>query len=154
MTIEDFRNKFNLKNEKKILNWIDKGYIPGVKRDAETNEFIIPELAHPPYTEARAKNANSIYQSIVKACINRKGVCAKLYKLDETEFQIYISQLSEAGYIHIETRANIQYYFATEKSYEFLNNSKSQKLLKECLEIITENTAKGITAACLEKAMA
>lgn len=150
MTITEFMDLFKLRNEDTVISWINKGYIPGTRKDAKTGAFIIPELARPPYTKARAKTSNSIYKSIVKACINRYGVCAKLYGLTDTEFQVYIQDLHNAGYIHIETRDNIDYYFATSKSNEFLNSSKPQELFKDCVESIT----KGITTACLEKAMA
>lgn len=153
MTITEFMDSFELKNKDTVLKWINEGYIPGAKKDIETNEFFIPELSRPPYTKARAKTTDSIYKSIVKACIKRKGICAKLYKLSELEFQVYIQELSQAGYIRVEVQNNIKYYFATSKSSEFVKNSKPQKLLESCLGMITECTAKGITSACLEKVM-
>ena len=154
MTITEFMNLFDLKNENTVIKWIEDGYIPGVYKDDESNEYFIPDLARPPYTKARAKTTNAIYKSIVKACIDRKGVCAKLYKLNEVEFQIYIRDLSDAGYIHIESHNNIEYYFATNKSKEFLKSTKPQELIRSCIGLIAENAAKGITSACLEKAMA
>ncbi len=154
MTIKEFMNLFDLKNESTVIKWIKYGYIPGAYRNEESNEYFIPDLARPPYTKARAKTTNAIYKSIVKACINREGVCAKLYKLNEVEFQVYIKDLAAAGYIRIELHNNIEYYFATNKSNEFLKSKKSQELVKSCIGFITESAVKGITSACLEKVMA
>ena len=102
MKIKEFMNLFDLKNESTVIKWIKDGYIPGAYINEESNEYFIPDLARPPYTKARAKTTNAIYKSIVKACINREGVCAKLYKLNEVEFQVYIKDLADAGYIRIE----------------------------------------------------
>ena len=109
MTIKEFMNLFDLKNESTVIKWIKDGYIPGAYINEESNEYFIPDLARPPYTKARAKTTNAIYKSIVKACINREGVCAKLYKLNEVEFQVYIKDLADAGYIRIELHNNIEY---------------------------------------------
>ena len=49
---------------------------------------------------------------------------------------------------------NIEYYFATNKSNEFLKSKKPQELVKSCIGLITESAVKGITSACLEKVMA
>lgn len=154
MTIKEFMNLFDLKNESTVIKWIKDGYIQGAYINEESNEYFIPDLARPPYTKARAKTTNAIYKSIVKACINREGVCANLYKLNEVEFQVYIKDLADAGYIRIELHNNIEYYFATNKSNEFLKSKKPQELIKSCIGLITESAVKGITSACLEKVIA
>lgn len=154
MTIKEFMNLFDLKNESTVIKWIKDGYIPGAYINEESNEYFIPDLARPPYTKARAKTTNAIYKSIVKACINREGVCAKLYKLNEVEFQVYIKDLADAGYIRIELHNNIEYYFATNKSNEFLKSKEPQELVKSCIGLITESAVKGFTSACLEKVIA
>lgn len=74
--------------------------------------------------------------------------------LDDIEFQAYIQDLAEAGYIRIEVQNNIEYYFATSKSQEFIKCAKPQDLLKSYIGVVTECAAKGITSAYLEKAMA
>ncbi len=68
MTIKEFMNSFDLKNENTVMKWIKAGYIPGAYKDDESNEYFIPSLARPPYTKARAKTTDAIYKSIVKAC--------------------------------------------------------------------------------------
>ena len=154
MTIKEFMNLFDLKNESTVIKWIKDGYIQGAYRDEKANEYFIPNLARPPYTKARAKTTDAIYKSMVKACIKRKGVCAKLYKLDDIEFLAYILDLAEAGYIRNEVQNNIEYYFATSKSQEFIKCAKPQDILKSYIGVVTECAAKGITSAYLEKAMA
>ena len=56
----------------------------------DDGEYYISEYSKPPYTSARARNCTSIYKSIVEACEKRKIVCAKLYKLNGDEFNLYI----------------------------------------------------------------
>ena len=118
MTIKEFMNLFDLKNESAVIKWIKDGYISGAYINEESNEYFIPELARPPYTKARAKTTN------------------------------------DAGYIRIELHNNIEYYFATNKSNEFLKSKKPQELVKSCIGLITESAVKGITSACLEKVIA
>lgn len=66
----------------------------------------------------------------------------------------FIQDLAEAGYKRIEVQNNIEYYFATSKSQEFIKCAKPQDLLKSYIGVVTECAAKGITSAYLEKAMA
>lgn len=154
MTIYEFQEKFQIKNIKTIYNWIKSGYISGVTKNEKTGEYFIPELARPPYTNARAKKSDAIYRSIVKACVINKSVCAKLYKLDDFTFQIYINELSKAGYIRIEVQNGIEYYFPTIKSGEFLKNSNSQKFIKSFLANVAEPLIKGFAGALFEKTLA
>lgn len=62
MTIKEFMNLFDLKNESTVIKWIKDGYIQGAYRDEKANEYFIPNLAHPPYTKARAKTTDAILQ--------------------------------------------------------------------------------------------
>ena len=52
MTIKEFMNLFDLKNESTVIKQIKDGYIPGAYRNEESNEYFIPDLARPPYTKA------------------------------------------------------------------------------------------------------
>ena len=42
MTITEFMDLFKLRNEDTVISWINKGYIPGTRKDAKTGAFIIP----------------------------------------------------------------------------------------------------------------
>ena len=151
MTIKEFMNLFDLKNESTVIKWIKDGYIQGAYRDEKANEYFIPNLARPPYTKARAKTTDAIYKSMVKACIKRKGVCAKLYKLDDIEFQAYIQDLAEAGYIRIEVQNNIEYYFATIKAKSLLNVLNLKIYLKAILVSLQSVQLKVSPALILKK---
>ena len=48
MTIKEFMNLFDLKNESAVIKWIKDGYISGAYINEESNEYFIPELARPP----------------------------------------------------------------------------------------------------------
>lgn len=150
MTILEFQKRCK-KNTKTILNWLEKGYIPGVKQDSETGEWIIPSHARPPYTGTRAKTAQSIYVSIVEASNKRCHVFPELYHVDPSEFNHYIDELINAGLICSRTVEGVTYYDATLKTQEYMLTSKSKsnlrKLICECLESIS----KGATAATIEK---
>lgn len=143
MTIKEFMNAFELKNEKTVLNWLEKDLIAGAHKDEETGEWGIPELARPPYTRARAKTADSIYVSIVDACNKRKSVCAKLYKISEIEFEEYISNLVAAKLISIKEVNGIKYCFATPTSQSYLDDKNAlKKFVKFAIKTVIEATVK------------
>jgi len=151
MTVQDFMSRFDIKKKETVEEWIQKGLIPGAKRDKKSNQWLVPDLARPPYTGARAKTTTAIYTSIVKACIKRKGVFAALYNLDEREFDVYISVLIEANLIRCVEEDRVRYYYSTLKSEEYASrNSKDlAKFVKSCVSTVTEAAAKGMTAALL-----
>lgn len=151
MTISEFADRFQIKNERLIKEWIDKELIPGVQQDSETQDWIIPDRAWPPYTNARAKNANAIYKSIVKGISNRKYVSSKIYKMDEKEFLLYIKQLVKANIIEMDFEDNIPYYSATLESQKFLESKNPEKYIEAILLKITEAISKGTVDALIEK---
>lgn len=61
MTIQEFAEKNKIKNEKKIVNWINRGILPGAYK-LDNGEYYILEYSKPPYTLARAKNCTFIYK--------------------------------------------------------------------------------------------
>lgn len=141
MNIKEFAEKYKIKNEKKIVNWIDRGILPGAYK-LDDGEYYISEYSKPPYTSARAKNCTAIYVSIVKACEKRKSVCAKLYKLNEDEFNLYIEQLVEKNIIEKRTHDNCDFYYATLNSKLFLENKKYRnKVLQSVTTTILSNMA-------------
>ncbi|MFQ7194750.1 hypothetical protein [Thomasclavelia spiroformis] len=123
MNIKEFAEKYKIKNEKKIVNWIDSDILPGAYK-LDNGEYYISEYSKPPYTSARARKCDAIYTSIVKACDKRKSVCAKLYKLNEDEFNLYIEQLMEKNIIEKRTYDNCDFYYATPNSKLFLDDRK------------------------------
>jgi len=40
MTIKEFMNLFDLKNESTVIKWIKDGYIPGAYINEESNEYF------------------------------------------------------------------------------------------------------------------
>lgn len=149
MTLLEFMDRFQLKNPTTVREWLDKGLIPGAILNPKTQEWDLPERAWPPYTAARAKaqNANAIRKSIVKACLQRRYVTAKLYQLSEKEFKTYIHQLAQAGIIEVIQEKRVYYYYSTPKSEEFVQSRHPEKLLA----ILIEAGAKGIASAALDK---
>jgi len=141
MTILQFMDKFHLTNQKKVEEWLQKGLIPGAKLDNETNQWVISEHTYPPYTKARAKNADAIYVSIVNACLNQKSVCAKLYHLTEEQFSVYIKTLNAEGLITIQNIDGVDYYFATPQSKKYIDDKKGlQKHVKNFIRIASAAT--------------
>ncbi|MBE5969429.1 MAG: hypothetical protein E7242_04275 [Lachnospiraceae bacterium] len=144
MKMEEFMGTNNLKNKKTVEKWIEDGLIQGMDQD-EKGEWIFSKYAKPPYTEARAKTAYSIYVSIVKGCNKRKGICSKLYGMSEEEFSVYINNLQKEDLISVIEDRGCKFYFPTTKSKGFINNEKGlRKYLKEVLGIIIKNLTVGV----------
>ena len=141
MTIDEFAQNIR-KKRGLIVDWIEKGLIPG----ADIERDYIPDSAREPYTKCRAKKANSIYASIVKASNERKHVVPSLYGICDEEFNGYIDRLVEAELIVKRECDGIIYYDATMKSKE---NNKNFVL--EAIKNICEGFAGGTTSSVLEK---
>jgi hypothetical protein len=146
MTIQEFANRYDIKDLNTIHEWRHKGYIPGAKCIHDV--WIIPDLARPPYTKARAKTTTAIYVSIVKACENRKSVFPALYKLDEREFQIYINNLKAMGLLSIVKEDGVNYYFSKPIARDYLlNENKLRRFIKEFITIAEKIPVKDVVKA-------
>jgi hypothetical protein len=141
LTIEAFA-KQNNKSKKTVIEWIRKGYIPGA--NLENNN--IPKSARVPYTSARAKNANAIYCSIIKAANQRKHVVPEIYGIGQDEFDGYIRRLKEAGFIELRVSDGITYYDATTNAMKC-----SRKFILDAIEAGTKGLASGVTEAYLSQ---
>lgn len=106
MTIKEFMRNNGLKNRSTVEKWINDELIP----NASIENDYIPNSARVPYTKARAKKAESIYRSILKACRERKHVLPQIYKMSSEEFNQYINQLENAGLINKRTEDGVEYY--------------------------------------------
>lgn len=134
MTIIDFKNKYKIKNINTIYKWIENGYIPNSSKE---NDYV-PDSARLPYTQARAKNANAIYESIVKASYQRKHVVPELYSISKDEFIGYVDELVKAGFIYKRVSDNVTYYDATPE-VKCINRKK----VLDALEAISKGVMKG-----------
>lgn len=132
--IEDFENKCKTKKET-IEKWLNLGYIPGAK--LEEGEWIIPNSARAPYTQARATNSSAIYASIVKGTNERKHVLADLYKISEHEFQQYIKDLIKMDLITTFEEDGIIYYHTTVKAKEYLKRGDLSKFIAPLTGLVT-----------------
>lgn len=139
MTIEDFA-KSKKKSIKIVRNWIKKGYIPG----ASIEDNYVPNSARIPYTMARAKTANAIYCSIIKAANACLHVFPELYGIGRDEFDGYIRRLEEAGFIEARISDGITYYDATIKAMH-----SSREFILAVIEASSKGIAGGVTETCL-----
>lgn len=140
MTIEEYTIKYRVKKKETVINWILEGYVPG--SDLATN--YIPNSARQPYTKARARNANSIYYSIVKATKNLYHVTAEIYKLCEDEFNGYINRLVEANLIVVRVTDGVTYYDSPVP-----DKNCNQKFILAAIEAGARGVAQGVTAALI-----
>ncbi len=106
MTIKEFMKNNGLKHRSTVEKWINDELIP----NASIENDYIPNSARIPYTKARAKKAESIYRSILKACRERKHVLPKIYKMSLEEFNQYINQLENVGLISRRIEDGVEYY--------------------------------------------
>lgn len=143
MTTDTFMRNYGIKKKGLVTKWITEELIPGANLD----EDYIPDSARPPYTKARAKNAKSIYYSIVIASHNRQHVLPKLYKICQEEFNGYINRLAQANLIDIRVTDNITYYDATLSATDV-----NKKFILDALERCSKGIAQGVTEAALKQA--
>lgn len=152
MTILEFKDRFDIKNEKLIYSWIEKGFIPGIERI--DGDVVIPDRAWPPYTKARARTAQAVYSSITVAISKRKYVSAELYKMSKQEYAGYIGQLRNAGLILVQEENGVDYYQLTFEGQRIAGDSKAIKKLIDSLVIpVVGAVAEGVAKAVIEKSI-
>ncbi len=150
MTLNQFAEINDIRT-KKVIEWLEEGFIPGSYFDEENQSWVIPDSARLPYTKARAKAKHSIYQSIVKAVIKHKHVFPKLYNITQQEFDSYIRVLVNAGYINLRVEDNVTYYDESLTSRNFLVLKVKQ--INDLVSVHTEAISKGVTSAMLDKGL-
>lgn len=128
---------YAIKQKQTVIKWINAGLIPG----ANFKNNYVPDSARPPYTKARAKNANTIYTSIVKASYERRHVLPSLYRISEDEFNGYIDRLVRANLICKRVADNITYY-DTPINANNCNKNFILQALEACLKGISEGVTK------------
>lgn len=141
MNIDKFASNNGIKR-KTIEKWIQNGLIP----NADLEKNYVPDSARQPFTKARAKNANAIYVSMVKASFERKHILPVLYKICEDEFNGYTERLVQAGCIKERESDGVTYYDATIQS----KNIRKSFILK-ALKAISRGVSEGATTAILNK---
>ncbi|MBS6463190.1 MAG: hypothetical protein KH352_07340 [Ruminococcus sp.] len=141
MNIDKFASINNVKR-KTVEKWINDGLIPRANLEGD----YIPDSARPPFTKARAKNANAIYVSMVKAAFNRKHILPVLYNICEDEFNAYIDNLVAAGCIERRTSDEVTYYDATIQASN-INKEHILNMVRSAARGISE----GITTTVLNR---
>ena len=121
MTIQEFQQKYNLKSEKTIIQWLENGYIPKSTKSDEI--WILPNSARIPYTKHRITNKSktkAIYKSILNACNKRYYISALIYKMSDNEFSSYIKILVIEGLISSYEDDGISFYTTTTRGNDYL----------------------------------
>lgn len=143
MTIEKFMESKNIKNRKKVEKWIENGYIP----NASLKKDYIPDSARIPYTQARARKADAIYLSIIRASELRYHVIPDLYSLTQNEFDFYIEQLVQANILAKRVEDEVTYYDITLSKLKYTKN-----MIFELIESVSKATTEGLSNAFINQA--
>lgn len=143
MTIDYFTELKGIKKKETVEMWIKKGLIP----KASIEDDYIPDSARIPYTKARAKNAKSIYYSIISASNKHMHVMPQIYKISQGEFNHYILELEKANLISRRVEDEVEYYDIT-----FVASQYEKKELTNLLETIIKAGTQGCTEAILSHA--
>jgi len=139
MDIDKFASDNGVK-KKTVEKWIKNNFIP----NADLEKNYVPDSARQPFTKARAKNANAIYVSMVKASFKRKHILPTFYKICEDEFNGYIERLVKAGFIEKRVSDGVLYYDATIESKDI-----NTRFILKALKAISQGVSAGVTAAIL-----
>ncbi|MBQ3724147.1 MAG: hypothetical protein II904_01360 [Oscillospiraceae bacterium] len=136
MTVEEFAKKYK-KHKRTVINWVEKGWIPGTIT-TPTGEVVIPEFAMEPYTSARARSGIKVYSSIIRGCMAGKAVCPELFRMPAQLFQKYIGKLVELEYVIEATIDDVTYYLPGVKCLEIndLTQSDIERVIRRALKTI------------------
>ncbi|MCD7825492.1 MAG: hypothetical protein LUH14_05970 [Clostridiaceae bacterium] len=138
-TVSEFaKEKPNKVKEATVLTWISKGYIGGVEKNKD-GEWLIPDDARKPYTANRIRRISKqdvILKSILTGINKGYAVFPELYGRTEQDFQSFIDELIEGGYIkQVILSCDVPYYKMTIKGIELMKKGDREILavLKETI---------------------
>ena len=144
----EFAKQHNVKKQT-VRRWFTNGYLPGSIFDEKSKTLKIPQDTLRPYSP-RAKDPSAVYVSVIVACCQNRSVFAKMYNIPEIRFEMYLKELAQAGFISpYFTKAGFRQFNPTLKGEEFMKLDEKARLKTICA--IVEATAKGVTAAALDK---
>lgn len=127
MTLEEFISIAE-KKEATVKKWIKEGLVNGASYT--DGEYVISDMARPPYTRASNKTSAGIRKGIVVGCKRRLSVNAKIFKISDYEFSVYADQLIEAEFIERRVVDGNTYYYSTPKA-DTLTENQIYLLMKD-----------------------
>lgn len=138
-TVSEFaKEKPNKVKEATVLTWISKGYIGGVEKNKD-GEWLIPDDARKPYTANRIRQISKhdvILKSILTGINKGYTVFPELYGRTEQDFQSFIDELTEGGYIkQVILSGGVPYYNMTIKGIDLMKKD-SREILAVLKELI------------------
>lgn len=151
MTLDSFITQCG-KSKDTVLGWLNKNYVPGAYPIEGTDEWHIPDNARTPYTKRKPKNGGAkMYKSLANAVAGGYGICHELYNLPQQRFDIYVTQLIEAGIITSYIVEDVIYYEPTLETLKFVKMSDKVALdvIAQLLEAGSKGTSQGVTEGLL-----
>ena len=140
-TIELFAEESN-RSLPTVESWIKKGLVNGA--EFIDGEYIISDLARPPYTRARNNSEPSIRKGIVIGCKRRLSVNDKTLKISEHEFAVYLGQLINAGLIEKKIIDGYTYYFSTPKT-DTMSEGQIKNVVRNMALLVVEGAFRVFT---------
>jgi len=123
--------KLSGKKEKTVVSWIKSGLVNGAS--FTDGVYIISDLARPPYMRASSKNSAAIRKGIVVGCKRRLSVNAKVFRIPEEEFQVYVNQLIIEKLVEKRSIDGTDYYYSTQKA-DGISEKKAYRIIKGLTE--------------------
>ena len=128
------------------MSWIKAGLVNGASYT--DGVFIISDSARPPYMRASSKNSAAIRKGIVVACKRRLSVNAKVFRIPEEEFQVYVDQLIRKNLVEKRNIDGTDYYYSTQNA-----DDMSEKSVYRIIKGLTEAAVGAAVGAATEKMM-
>lgn len=147
-TLEQFTSEAK-KNQTTVQSWIRNGLVNGANYD--NGSYSISDLARPPYTRASNRNAGTIRKGIVVGCKRRLSVNAKVFKIADYEFEVYVNQVVALGLIERHVVDGVTYFYSTPKA-ESLSDNQIYKAVKDLTGTVVEAAVGAATEQMLAHA--
>lgn len=133
MNVNEYRRQIGISKSKYVLDWIENGYLPGVK-DPETGVIDIPSDMPRPYkSNGRTRKVSKLMEEIIKAADSQQSLYPQMFPLiREDTFTRTIESMIECRII------SRQYSSTGAPFYELLPGWRNYNLVdkRNVLEVI------------------
>lgn len=156
MNAKQFCNKYGIKNEKKIKEWYEAGYLKGTTI-TETGIYCIPDDMPQPFNaNKKVKKTSTLWRDILNAAEYNNSIFSSMYPLiPERTFEFQVRRLLSEGFICInQTPAGNGYLELLPEGLKFkreLEGDNALRLLEKVLKLIETGVTTAVAIAQLKK---
>lgn len=153
MNAKQFCDKYGIKNEKKVKEWFEAGYL-GDSTRTDSGIYCIPDdMPQPFMANKKVKKVPTLWRDILKAAECNNSLFASMYpQIPQRTFDFQVGKLVEEGFISInQTPSGYGYLELLPDGLKFKRELGERNILKTLGQVIKYIEAGATIAAAVKQ---